>query len=359
MIAQSTDIRFALADESHNEAICRLLRHTPMAGDISVCLQREPNYFAAFDAERSRHWTIVAIDLHDRVVCAGSVSVRRRFINGQNRRVGYLGQLRLAESHAGRADLLRRGFQFFRELLPSIDAELYFTSIAAENTRAIRFLEAGVRGMPCYPLVGNLVTLLLPTIAGKTGSNAAITHGIPNRLDVLNDFAREYQFAPAPTEDDLPEKYDMPSIHDASGISACGGIWDRRAHKQTVIAGYSPRMSIVRPLYNAFARSTGRVRLPPPSAELAHAYIYPLASRMDRPDALVALVRQLARVARERGIEVLTIGFDQRDPRLAVLDREFKARRYLTRIYTVTWPAENSPHATLDDRLMFPEVALL
>ena len=97
----------------------------------------------------------------DRLVCMGRSSVRTRFLNGRPQRVGYLGELRLDASAQGRFDILRRGYQFFRELHEEDPPAAWFTSIASDNHRSIRFLERNLRGMPHYGCLGEFVTLLV------------------------------------------------------------------------------------------------------------------------------------------------------------------------------------------------------
>src|SRR5258706_898476 len=153
-------IHFALATEADDDDIRRLLRENPMSGQITISLEREPSYFFEERHLLAERQTIVARE-NDRVVCVGSCSFRPRFVNGQPQRVGYLGGLRLDAKLAGRFDILRRGYRFFRELQPHHDREAYFTSIAADNERAIQLLERGLPGMPSYKHLGEFVTLLI------------------------------------------------------------------------------------------------------------------------------------------------------------------------------------------------------
>src|SRR6266487_3858729 len=106
-------VRFEIATHAHDAQIRRLLRETPMAGDISVTMEREPNYFAAAEMDGSEHRAIVALH-NDRVIGVGGVSVRLRFVNGEPVRVGYLSGLRLAERFRGQALIVRRGYALLR-----------------------------------------------------------------------------------------------------------------------------------------------------------------------------------------------------------------------------------------------------
>src|SRR3954471_9322888 len=147
-----SSVRFVLATEEHDAAIRRLLRENPMQGEISLSFERESNYFLSAQLAAGSDQTIVAFD-SQRLVCMGRCSTRPCYVNGQVRRVAYLSELRL-DSHArSRFDILRRGYQFFRELQSDNPPDFCFTSIAADNDRARRFLERGLPGMPSYKFI--------------------------------------------------------------------------------------------------------------------------------------------------------------------------------------------------------------
>src|SRR5436305_15344875 len=92
-------VRFELATESDDFEIRRLLREQPMPGRISLSLERGSRYFADAALPNAEKQTIVAREF-GRLVCVGSCAIRRCFVNGQPRRVGYLGGLRLAANVA-------------------------------------------------------------------------------------------------------------------------------------------------------------------------------------------------------------------------------------------------------------------
>src|SRR5690242_6534973 len=130
-LARAGRVRFDVANRVGEAEIRRLLRETPMPGQISISLEREPNYFADAEIPAEIKQTILAGE-GAQLRRAGSCSIRDRFVNGQSRRGGCLGGMRLDARHAGRFDILRRGYEFFRELQADKPAEFYFTSIAAD-----------------------------------------------------------------------------------------------------------------------------------------------------------------------------------------------------------------------------------
>src|SRR5438309_323772 len=91
---RSSRTQFAVATRADDEDIRRLLRENPMPGRISLSLEREPDYFTDTHLPEETKQAIIARE-KGRLVCVGHCAVRQRFVNGQPRRVGYLGGLRL------------------------------------------------------------------------------------------------------------------------------------------------------------------------------------------------------------------------------------------------------------------------
>jgi hypothetical protein len=349
-------VQFSVATTADDDSLRRLARENPMRGQISLSLEREPSYFAAAAIEGSEHQTIVATE-NGRVICAGSVTMRLRYINGQPMRTGYLGGLRLDVSARNRSSVIRRGYDLFHRLhVEQGGPPLYLTSIVADNLPARRLLERGLPGMPTYRFLGEFVTLAIPRTRGLVAFSADPAGLIA--LDLLFRYQSQYQFAPAWTVEDLPE--DFRIVHSPAGDPvACAALWDQRRIKQTIVHGYAPRLGALRPLINAAATLLGRPRLPAVGRAISHAFVSHIATDPDEPKSIETLIRHFQRAARSRGIDYLTLGFDARDPRLAHLRRAFRAREYVSRLYAVHWDDGAALACQLDERLLAPEVALL
>lgn len=365
--ARTARVPFALARPADDADVRRLLRENPMPGQITLTLEREPDYFADAGLPGTEKQTVIANE-GGRVVCVGNCSIRERFVNGQPHRAGYLGGLRLDARTAGRFDILRRGYEFFRELQADRPADFYFTSIAADNATARKFLERGLPGMPAYEFIGEFVTVLLPI------ENRASIHTEPEAdaldfgelLEYLDKHGRDYQFAPRWSVAELSalqslnlKADDFRVIRNGGRIIACAALWDQRPFKQTVIHGYSTWLAMARPVVNFVARIIDRPRLPAIGSVLAHAFVSHLTVDLENPDALLALVTKLRMLAAQRGNEFLTLGFANNDSRLKILRRKFRVREYRSRIYVVRWPGLGGSARELDGRCLGPEVALL
>jgi len=365
--ARSTRVEFTVATPADDQDVRRLLRENAMSGQITLTFEREPDYFADADLPETEKQTIIARE-GNRAVCVGSCSIRQRFVNGNACRAGYLGGLRLDARAAGRFDILRRGYEFFRELQSDNPADYYFTSIAADNLPARRFLERGLPGMPSYEFVSEFVTLLLP-VKHRPQMQKALEAGTGNFGEVLKfleEQGRQHQFAECWTARELIalsvlglRGEQFYCVRDAGHICASAAIWDQRAFKQTVIRGYSPWLAMTRPVVNCFARLLGTPTLPPIGATLAQAFVSHLAADPRKAEALTTLIEKAKEAVAEKGIEFLTLGFGANDPRLVLLRNEFRCREYLSRIYVVRWPDLGTSSRELDGRGIGLEVGLL
>lgn len=369
------DLHFELATAGHDAPLRRLLRENPMPGSISISLEREPEFFAAAEVEGSEHQTIVAIE-NGCVVASGSISARQRFINGEPMRVGYLSGLRLDRSCKGRPEIIRRGYDMFRNIHERGGPLIYLSSIIAGNRTALRFLERGLTGMPTYRFLGELVTLIirrshlwkfkhpaprarrvlrnrdLRALHGSHGSSADI-------LELLNRNNREYQFAPVWSAGEICAE-DFWTVHENFDTPvACARVWDQRAMKQSVVRGYSGALKWAKPFFNVAATFLGTPRLPEIGGALSHVYVSHLAARHDQPELTECLVNLVRASPSARSADYVVIGFDSRDPRLAHLRRAFCGREYVSRIYAVYWEDGAAFARNLEERLFAPEVATL
>ena len=143
------------------------------------------------------------------------------------------------------------------------------------------------------------------------------------------------------------------------GGGAVAALWDQRVFRQTVIRSYATSLAFARPFANLAAFTLGTPRLPAAGSILAHAFISHLAMDPLKPDSLIPLVATFQTLAKQRGIEFLTFGFNAADPRLVLLRRHFRCREYRSRIYVVRWPSLGGSARELDGRRLGPEVALL
>jgi hypothetical protein len=366
-------MQFEIARRSDEPALRRLLRDAPLAGDISVTLEREPCIDFANAIEGDRTQILVARDERDAsVVAMGARTLRTSFVNGTPTCVGYLGLLRVLPQYQGHPALLKRGFQALRALHGDGATALYVTTIIADNHRARHVLEAGVRGLPTYRYMGDVLTLLFtrrrgPREAGGVTVARATTSDLEEIARCLARYGKRYQFAPCWTAADLRSGErsrglaadDFLVARRGSCVVGCAALWDQRAFKQVVIRGYSASLRAARPVWNFLGALSGAPHLPPVGAALAFAHLSHLAVDDDEPCVFQALVDAGLREAGRRGLQYLALGLAERNPLAATALASFASRRYRSRVYLVHWCDGEEAARAVETRPMHLEAAIL
>ncbi len=361
--------RFAVATAGDDPAIRRLLRETPMRGAIRIGFEREPDYFRSSDLAGGVDQTIVAFD-GEQLVCAGRCTHRTCWVNGRETRVGYLGELRLAEGGRGRFTIVRDGYRFFHSLQRSDPPALCFTSIAADNMRARRLLESGLRGLPSYGFLAELDSVLIavprrPRVSGLR-LESATSNRLPDVVRLLNEDAIQHQLAAVWTPAKLLslERHGLPLnqiyvAFEGNELVACGALWDQRAFRQTVVHSYAPPLSFARSVLNGVSSLLGLPGLPAPGAVLPLGFVCPLGFKKGAEALLPEFIAGLLGVASLRSLDFLTLARPANDPHLRNLRRAFTTRTYHSRLYRVDWPGE--PQLAFDSSMtaFLPDVALL
>jgi hypothetical protein len=367
-------VRFELANAADEPALRRLLRETPLDGEISVSLECEPSInFASGIQGRRTEFIVARSGGHGAVVAMGSRHLTECYVNGARRPVGYLGQLRVLQEHRGQGALLRGGFAALRRCHADGEAPFYLTTIVADNDVARRVLEAGNPGFPTYRFIGNVITHVLAARragrgpAGGIAAEAAGAGDVDEILACLARHGRSRQFAPCWPRDRLLSGVearglrieDFLVVRRQGRIAGCMACWDQRAFKQTVIRRYSPHLAWARPFGNLVAGLTGGQRLPAVGEKLAMAFASHLAVDDDDPRTFSALMNGVTLAAAARGLDYISLGLSDTDPLMAELGRGFQSRKYPSRVYLVHWEDGRDDVRAIDGRPLHLEVAIL
>jgi ribosomal protein S18 acetylase RimI-like enzyme len=371
-MAAMTDFRVELATESDDAAIRGMCRTQAMPGRIRVTFEREPEFSIGCRVAGDDCQIVVA-----RAAGSGEIagfacrSARRVFVNGSERRLGYLSQLRIAPEFQGRW-LVSRGFRALREMHEADPLPAYLMAIVDGNREATGVLVRNRRkGFPTLHSVAELRTLAISVSSTKPAirCDAEITAaGDSDRVEIAAFLQREggrRQFFPACREDSLRSlaAYGLRMEH--SCVARRGGeiigvvaLWDQSSYKQTVVQGYSGWLRAAAPIYNWSGAWMGRAALPRPGEKLRSAYAAFVCIANDDPDVFAALLREIYNRASERGFHYLLFGCDVRDPLFPVAQK-YNHISYPSRLYLAEWSDGGIFHEQLDHRPVSADIATL
>src|SRR5688500_3317062 len=119
---------FHIAGPEDDAEIRALLARNPVPGRVVVSYEREPSYFLGCGTMGPFSQVVAARDeATGRLAAIACRTVRRRYVGGEPRDVGYLSQLRVDGRYRGRW-LVPAGFRFLADLDVDGRADGYITT---------------------------------------------------------------------------------------------------------------------------------------------------------------------------------------------------------------------------------------
>ncbi len=342
------------------------LREIPMDGWVRLAFEREPTLFAG-ENRMGPSSTYVARDLTGALVGTYSLSHPLVHVNSRPERVGYLCGLRVQPEQRHKIRVMKGGFASLA-VLPTTRNTLpfYFTSIAHDNHKARRLLEARLKGMPAYHPVGELGTYLIHS-KGKTRGliQQAQTNDVPALVRFFNAQMARYAFSPVLTEDWLLalngeqgiNLSDFFLLKAGQTIRGCLALWDQRSFNQCVVKSYRFPLNHTRPFINFLTPWKRFPPLPKPGERLNMAFLAFMAFDQNGESEAAPVIQDAASIAFSRGIELCAFGLSPFNPLVNQVKKIAPRPLYRTVIETVTL------QGTLDQPFLEgppqPEIALL
>ncbi|MEW8015439.1 MAG: hypothetical protein AB2807_11865 [Candidatus Sedimenticola endophacoides] len=359
---------YRIAGRDDDTTLRTILRDTVMPSWVILSAEHEPSYFRSAELFGQRETLIAERDYVDSVpIGMCSWTAMQLYIDEKPTQAGYLGELRVLPEFRTRPGIVRNGFKAVRSLAP--DCPRWFTSIAVDNIKARRLLEAGLNDMPHYHPLGEMVTLALPASLRQPllDLQPCTQADIPKLVDFYNHQSQGFQYAPVLSESWIHQLdgsnglklQDFYLLRHNNTIKACFALWDQRCIKQTVVRGYRFPLDYMRCGYNVLAYLSGRLTLPPVGQIIDHLFIAFLAIS---PELNVLQFRRLINSAltltAQRRINCAMLGLAANNPLLKGLWR-YRAQTYRTCIEAVTWNNQEVFGIPHGGRIIQPEIALL
>ncbi len=364
-----TDFEIRRAKPGDEPDIRALVGSVAMPGTVAVRFAREPDYFLGTTIMGEPCDVLLARHKPDGALAGIACRAETRaYLNGQESRLGYIGQIRVAPGFRGNW-LVQRGAQLFKETSPA--GLIYFGVIASENPRA-RSLLAGERvpgSLRVRRMCGiTTCAIILWPRRGVRQGGIEIQPGSTGTLEEIVNFLKQQgprrQFFPAYQLTDFTDGAKLRGLRSQDVIIArrngvIAGVmaaWDQSAYKQDIVEAYGPALSRLRPIYDFAARLVGGQPLTPPGQAIPLVFAACIGVADDDPQVAMALISSCARSGRERGKSFLMIGLADNDPLLAVASKFFHVT-YHSDLYAFAWSDDTL--SRLDDRIPYIEIAAL
>lgn len=369
MIATAVGYGIRAAQPADNAGLVALAAASPMEAGLTICVRRDPDFFALNRLEGDRWEVAVAVAPGGAIVGCIGVAERRAFVRGGSRRSAYIGDLKVHPAHRGRGvgdQLSRYARTVCREMGEAVPCLL--TALA--GNRPIERRVSGPRGLPQLQRFATVRSYAIPLFLPRLGAGPGPYIVRRARAEDLEEMgcvwrvvARERQFAPVRDPADLPPGLLIDNYwvaHRAGAGRRLAGffaLWDQDSFKRTYVMRYSARLGALRRMLNVAAPLFSAPRMPDAGAALRQLAAFQIAVPANEPAALRALLETAYVEARRSKYVLISLGLDVRDP----LSRALEG---LTAIPTnlhayVTTPTGSYRGPDLGDRPLHFETALV
>jgi GNAT superfamily N-acetyltransferase len=304
-------VRDARPDD--NAALVALAAQCPMDGDLSLCIDRRPDFFA-LNRLAGDPWRVGVIDGEDGPVACIGVARRLAYVDGEPAALGYIGDLKVHPAHrrrdAARA-LVSWAVSTARDLAGA-QSPLVATVLGG-NAAVDPLLPSGA--WRWTTIRSHSINLLWRRRLPETGLKVrpAMEADVPDMVTLWHRLAAPRQLAPVHDTFLMRQSgLDYLLAHRRDGqLAGFAGLWDQHGIKQMRVTGYSPRLATARAAFNLAAPLFRAPRLPPPGLALTYRTVaHPCATD---PDTLRTLLLHACNQLHGR-YSFLTLGLETRDP---------------------------------------------
>ncbi len=334
-------VTFREALQSDHVALEALFAATPMGLRIRLCFERDPDFFAGSMVQSEKPCVRGFFDDKGQAVGVFSAGTRRVWLDG-GVTMRYLSDLRIRpEFQSG--TLLARGFRNLRNDVFA-PGEWAQTLVLEDNMKALELLQSRRAGLPEYRAAGRYNSWLLApqrvVCHGGCRVRQATVDDLPAMRELLAESSKRRSFSDLTDLSNIGgPRWRNLAISDFLLAETCGGIlgmmgmWDQSSFNRMRVCGYSPGMSMIRPVWNRLARLNNRVTFPPVGELVRIRKATAVACVDDDPAILRAL---LSAALGGRDARLLLVGFSAADPLGAAL-KGLKAHRSHGRHFLVGW----------------------
>jgi hypothetical protein len=357
-------MKYILATEKHDAALRAMARQEAMPGWVRLAFARDPAWRAGLDVLGHVSQTMVALDDADTVVGCGVRAIRKVYINGISRDIGYLCSLRTLPRIRGTL-ALAHAYRFFQRLHEEDGlVPAYLSTIVEGNTGAEHILTSKRASLPTYQDYGRYISSAV-LLGGRGNRRLALpgidvvdgkTTGLDAILAFLSKEGPRRQFFPVVDGGDFKTAQWRGFDPSSFRVATCGGrivgvtgVWDQSSFRQAIVAGYALPMRMGRSLVNTGLAVAGYRPLPRPGQSIPFLHAVLTCVRDDDPAILAALLGRICSDFKHAAYAYVVVGMHERDPLRNAL-RHFVTIDYASRLFLVRWENGRSFCDTLDPK---------
>jgi hypothetical protein len=340
---------------SDNSAICELCQ-IPMVGDISLTMERDPDYFINAGIQ-NQEVEIYVCRQQNRIVGVFSIGKRTVFFDGSPRQLRYFSDLRIHPEFQ-KSMLLVRMSRFLKTNKIIQENEISHAVIFSENKTMTDLIEKvddhflKKASLLKFSLYGDYCSYMisLSKQRKKKKSNLHIRKAESKDIETMQLFfnkeAPSKQLYPCYNFSCLDDSYyyglkinDFYLAFEKEKLVGITGVWDQRKFKQTKIYSYSGSIKFVRPLLNIASKITKGFILPEPGEKLNYFMLHTILTQNNEPKIFKDLLEKIYADNYLSEFSYFLCGLDKNDG-LCHVFKDFTKRIVKGGVYSVSFDTE-------------------
>lgn len=355
---RNNKFEFTLASEDDSDEMLELFEDMDFSGDISVLFTRRPSPYKSLMSEGEKTIIPLVKDTTNGTICAmGCCIIRKTFINGEVKNVGYLTGLKIRKEYASLIYLIRDVYTFLYEKTKD-QVDIFYTTILKDNKGAQKLLEKKRKNMPVYHYEGDYTVYCFAKIPYDFGNkNKRIneykfeTGNMEGVRGFYNNNLKRYNFSPSNIDLYKLNDDDFFTLRDKEGniLAACA-LWDQNDYKQYIITNYSGIFKYIKKLPTNLL---GYPNFPVENIPLNYASLSLFFVEDMDVELAEYFLRQVIQSCKK--YDLLMMGLFESHPFNSIFNR-IKHIKYSSRLYRVNW---EEGLLELDGRPLDIEVGLL
>ena len=328
------------ATSADNGGLLALAAACPMRGELTLCVRREPDFFALNRLQGDR-WDVGVVD-GGRAGVIGCVAIAERlaYVNGAPAPTAYASDLKVHPAFRGRrngtgrvADALT---EYARETLGAIGPHMPVLVTVLGGNAAMAPRLCGPRGLPRFIRFATIRTFAVPLFTLRRLDPLPGLSVRPAEERDLDEMAALWravaplrQLAPVLGTDDFRRVCaEAPGLalssywiarHAAGHLVGFVALWDQQQLKHTVVQRYALRAALFRYGFNLVAPLVGSPRLPAPGTPLRYLSAFQVCVPATDPGVLRALLVKAAQAQAGSPYAFCSLGLDVTDPLTSAL----------------------------------------
>ncbi len=302
-------LRSAIA--SDNEQLVHLTNLTPMQGNISICIKREPDFFALLNKKGKAH-VIIAEEDNVIIGCVSIVQEEMILLN-KPATFYYLCDLKVHPDHRNKKVATHLCYRMHKYLLDK-DADWMLSMVAKGNNKVLPIMygKAGIEGANSLGVF--IIYQLLPKKNIRPAKNyqLSVSRDICAIVKLHGNFHNRYVLHPAISDESLKDCIHIAAFQNSEMVAALS-LYDPIHLKQNVVIALpwylkfiTKAMRMLKPLFNfPYIPRTGE------AIKILYAKNYSFLPGYEK--ALNELIKYARMFAFEKNYNFFSITFHERD----------------------------------------------